>query len=59
MIHSMLKQQISPLYKVFLIVIALSAVLSISGCNTVAGIGKDIRAVGQSIEKTAKKSKKY
>ena len=33
--------------------------LSLSACNTIAGIGEDIGAAGSKIEKTAKKNKKY
>jgi predicted small secreted protein len=29
------------------------------GCNTVQGIGKDLSAAGDKIEKTADKNKKY
>ena len=36
---------------------ALLAVLGLSACNTIEGMGKDISKAGDAIEKTAKKSK--
>jgi predicted small secreted protein len=33
------------------------AALSLSACNTIEGAGKDIKKVGEKIEKTADKSK--
>ena len=35
------------------LVIALVIVLGVSGCNTVRGIGKDIKKGGEAIEKVA------
>jgi predicted small secreted protein len=32
-------------------------VAAIAGCNTVAGVGKDVKASGQAIENAADKSK--
>ena len=37
---------------------ALAAV-AITGCNTVEGVGKDVKAGGQAIEKAADKNKTY
>jgi predicted small secreted protein len=39
------------------IVVTLVALLSLSACNTIEGIGKDISRAGDKIEETAKKSK--
>jgi predicted small secreted protein len=36
------------------ILIALAAVLVLAGCNTVEGVGKDIKNGGEVIEKAAK-----
>ena len=36
---------------------ALFAVLGLSACNTIEGMGKDIAKAGDKIEETAKKSK--
>jgi predicted small secreted protein len=36
---------------------ALLAVLGLSACNTIEGMGKDISKAGDAIENTAKKSK--
>ncbi|HQU47563.1 MAG TPA: entericidin A/B family lipoprotein [Casimicrobiaceae bacterium] len=32
-------------------------VLALAGCNTMAGIGKDVKAGGQALENAAEKSK--
>ena len=38
--------------------IALAAfALALAGCNTIAGVGKDMKAGGQAIESAAEKSK--
>jgi len=31
----------------------------LAGCNTVEGVGKDVKASGQAIEKAAEKNKTY
>ena len=36
---------------------ALCAVMALSACNTIEGVGKDISKAGDAIENTAKKSK--
>jgi entericidin B len=33
--------------------------LAVSACNTVAGVGKDVKAGGEAVEKAAEKTKKY
>jgi entericidin B len=35
----------------------LATVLLLSGCNTVEGAGKDVKATGQAVEKAADKAK--
>ena len=35
------------------------SVLAMTGCNTVEGMGKDVKAGGQAIEKAADKNKGY
>jgi len=40
-----------------LLTIALAGTLA--GCNTIEGAGKDIKAAGGAIEKTAEKTKPY
>jgi len=37
----------------------LVAAMAIAGCNTVEGMGKDLKAGGQAIEKAADKNKGY
>lgn len=39
------------------LLLALSA-LSLSACNTVEGVGKDLKAGGEAIERTAEENKK-
>ena len=41
--------------KMFLCVLILVSALSLSACNTVQGIGKDIGKGGEAIEKAASK----
>lgn len=36
------------------LMLALVAVLAVSACNTVQGVGKDIQAGGKAVEKVAK-----
>ena len=36
------------------ILIAIAAALALAGCNTVEGVGKDIKKGGEAIEKAAK-----
>ena len=43
--------------KLMITVAALFAVLGLSACNTIEGMGKDISKAGDAIENTAKKSK--
>lgn len=38
--------------KIVTLVLAASA-LVVAGCNTVAGIGRDVEAVGEAVEQTA------
>lgn len=37
--------------------LALALIVLLAGCNTIAGAGKDIKAAGSKIEKTAEKNK--
>jgi predicted small secreted protein len=43
--------------RLMITVAALLAVLGLSACNTIEGMGKDISKAGDAIENTAKKSK--
>jgi predicted small secreted protein len=36
---------------------ALVAIFALTGCNTTAGAGKDLKSAGSTIEKTAEKAK--
>jgi entericidin B len=39
------------------LVIALACALALAGCNTVEGLGRDIKKGGEAIEKAAEKAK--
>jgi predicted small secreted protein len=43
--------------KLLITLATLAAVLGLSACNTIEGMGKDIGRAGDKIEETAKKSK--
>ena len=43
--------------KLLITLATLAAVLALSACNTIEGMGKDIGKAGDKIEETAKKSK--
>jgi len=40
------------------LVMLVAAVLVVAGCNTVAGLGKDMEAAGGAVEKAANRGKK-
>jgi len=40
-----------------LILIALLAAFALSGCNTIAGIGKDVKKAGEVVQETAEDCK--
>jgi predicted small secreted protein len=41
------------------LLVAAGVMLAVTGCNTIEGAGKDIKAAGGAIEKTAEKTKPY
>jgi predicted small secreted protein len=41
--------------KVNIVLLSLVAALVLSGCNTVQGVGKDLKQGGEAIERAAKK----
>ena len=41
-------------YRPWMLLNAIAAALSLSACNTVEGMGKDIKKAGEKIEDTAK-----
>lgn len=43
--------------KTRLILIALLAAFALSGCNTIAGIGKDVKKAGEVVSETAEDCK--
>ncbi len=45
--------------KRFAALVALGALLAAAGCNTIEGVGKDVKAAGGGIEKAAEKTKPY
>lgn len=40
------------------IIAAMLAIAVMAGCNTMAGAGKDVQSVGNSLENSAEKNKK-
>ena len=40
-----------------LLLLALLAAFALSGCNTVAGVGKDVKKAGEAVEETAEDCK--
>jgi predicted small secreted protein len=47
------------LIKLASILAAVCVVLAVSGCNTIEGAGKDVKAAGGAVEKAADKAKTY
>ena len=45
--------------KLITLLALLAAAISVGGCNTVEGVGKDVKATGQTIEKAADRNKTY
>jgi predicted small secreted protein len=43
--------------KKIIALLAAAAVVGLAGCNTVAGMGKDVEATGNAVENTANKAK--
>ena len=41
------------------ILFIIAAVVALAGCNTIAGMGQDIKAGGDKVEKSAEKNKGY
>jgi entericidin B len=40
---------------IVIVMFSLIAVLALSGCNTMEGIGKDVKQGGEAVERAAKK----
>lgn len=56
----MKKRMASKLSALLLILAVLgSSLVALTGCNTTAGIGKDIEAAGEAINEEAEEEKKY
>ena len=41
------------------VLIAMTAMTLLSACNTISGIGKDVKAAGNAVSNTAEKDKTY
>jgi predicted small secreted protein len=41
-----------------MLVVLIAAVIMVTGCNTLAGFGKDVEAAGGAMEKAGNKGKK-
>jgi len=47
------------LQRLFALMAMLAATALAAGCNTIEGVGKDVKAAGSSVEKAAAKNKPY
>jgi predicted small secreted protein len=47
------------LSKIAALIALLGFAFAVAGCNTVEGVGKDVKAGGEKIEKAADKNKTY
>jgi predicted small secreted protein len=47
----------NPMNRTKLILLALLAAFALSGCNTIAGVGKDVKKAGEVVEETAEDAK--
>ena len=45
--------------KILSLSLLAAMLITLSGCNTVEGAGKDVKATGQAVEKAADKAKTY
>ncbi len=45
--------------KTLILALLAAMMMALSGCNTVEGAGKDVKATGQAVEKAADKAKTY
>ena len=45
--------------RLFALIAIFAAAALAAGCNTIEGVGKDVKAAGSSVEKAAAKSKPY
>ncbi|MCW8905417.1 MULTISPECIES: entericidin A/B family lipoprotein [Sedimenticola] len=55
-----MKTLLSKISATFLILVVMSATLfALTGCNTTAGMGKDIEAAGEAINEEAEEKKNY
>ena len=45
--------------KIVALLLLIGFAVGIAGCNTVEGMGKDIKATGSAVEKAADKNKTY
>ena len=45
--------------KLIALLAAAGLAVAVTGCNTVEGMGKDVKAAGGAVEKAAEKSKTY
>ncbi|MFD2110381.1 entericidin A/B family lipoprotein [Thiorhodococcus fuscus] len=49
----------APSKMIWLLFLLLPLTLSMAGCNTMAGVGEDLKAAGGGIEKSAESNKDY
>jgi predicted small secreted protein len=53
------KRRLEMMIKLASILAVACVVLAVSGCNTIEGAGKDVKAAGGAVEKAADKAKTY
>ena len=47
------------LKKIAALIVLTGFAVAVAGCNTMEGVGKDVKAGGEKIEKSAEKNKTY
>lgn len=54
----MMKNLSGILVRVSLLAVIVALILPVTGCNTMRGLGKDIQALGGTLDKTAEETKR-
>ena len=54
-----MKERVTMARKLVALLSLIGTAFALVACNTVEGVGKDVKATGQAIEKTADKYKTY
>ncbi len=43
--------------RILAMTVALALAVAVTGCNTIEGVGKDVKATGEAVEKAAEQAK--